>query len=361
MKVLVLFGGRSGEREVSVISARSVMGALEELGHATIGVGITPEGRWIRCDPRDGEGIPADGEPYVLLPDPRAPKDADVIFPAMHGPFGEDGSLQGLFELADVAYVGAGVEGSAIGINKVTHKRLFVEAGLPVVDFVAFDRTEWLSTPDGIRESVEKLGYACFVKPVRLGSSVGISKVHDANELDTAVDRAFDHDDDVLIEAQGFARELEVGVIGEPPVVSVIGEVVPDGEFYDYRAKYLGEWTELKLPADVPPNVAEDVQRLAIRAFRLARCEGFARVDFFFDPATEGLLVNEINTVPGLTPMSMFPRVWEASGKPFPSVVQDLLDHAVARHERRGALEARRAAAHDREVGRRSTGERSGR
>jgi D-alanine-D-alanine ligase len=360
MRVLVVFGGRSGEREVSVMSARSVIAALDELGHETLAVGITPDGRWIRCDPRDGEVVPADGEPYMLLPDPRAPKDADVIFPALHGPFGEDGSLQGLFELADIAYVGAGVEGSAIGINKVTHKRLFVEAGLPVVDFVAFGREEWVSSSDRVREGVDKLGYPCFAKPVHLGSSVGISKVHDAAELDVAVGRAFDHDDDVLIEAQGYSRELEVGVIGEPPVVSIVGEVVPDGEFYDYRAKYGGEWTELKLPADVPSNVAEEIERLAVRAFRAARCEGFARVDFFFDPATDGLLVNEINTVPGLTPMSMFPRVWEASGKPFASVVQDLLDHAIARHERKAALEVRRAAAHDGEVGR-ATGERSGR
>ncbi|MGH2758897.1 MAG: D-alanine--D-alanine ligase A, partial [Actinomycetota bacterium] len=180
MRVLVLFGGRSGEREVSVLSARSVMGALEELGHDAFAVGITPEGRWMRCDPRDGEVVREDGRPYVLLPDPGAPKDADVIFPALHGPFGEDGSLQGLFELADIAYVGAGVEGSAVGLNKVTHKRLFAEAGLPVVDFVAFDRDEWASSADPVRESVEKLGYPCFVKPVRLGSSVGISKVHDA-------------------------------------------------------------------------------------------------------------------------------------------------------------------------------------
>jgi D-alanine-D-alanine ligase len=360
MRVLVLFGGRSSEREVSVLSARAVVAAVDELGHESIGVGITPEGRWVRCDPRDGDVVPAGGEQYVLPPDPLAPKDADVIFPALHGPFGEDGSLQGLFELAGIAYVGAGVEGSAIGINKVTHKRLFVEAGLPVVDFISFDRDEWMSDAERVRESVGKLGYPCFAKPVHLGSSVGISKVHAAAELDAAVDRALDHDDDVVIEAQGFSRELEVGVIGEPPLVSMVGEVVPDGEFYDYRAKYLGEWTELKLPADVPFLVSDAVEELAVRAFRAARCEGFARVDFFYDPATEGLLVNEINTVPGLTPMSMFPRVWEASGKPFPSVVQDLLDHAVARHERKAALESRRAAAHEREVGR-ATGERSGR
>ncbi len=350
MRVLVLFGGRSGEREVSVVSARSVVAALDTLGHESLTVGITSDGRWLRCDPRESDVVPDVGEPFVLLSDPTARKEADVAFPVLHGPFGEDGSLQGLFELADIPYVGSGVEGSAIGINKVTHKRLFVEAGLPVVDFVAFTRAEWESSPAGPREAVEKLGYPSFCKPVRLGSSVGISKVHDGSELDGAVARALRHDDDVIVEAQGYARELEVGVIGEPPVVSVVGEPVPDGEFYDYRAKYSGEWTKLFAPADVPVSVEKAVRELAVAAFRAARCEGFARVDFFLDPATEAVTVNEINTVPGLTPTSMFPRVWEASGKTFDVVVRELLDHALQRHEGKMRLEASRASAHADEV-----------
>jgi D-alanine-D-alanine ligase len=350
MRVLVVFGGRSGEHEVSVISARSVVEALETLGHTVVPVGITPSGRWIHRDARSSDRVPEDGESFLLAPDPRAPKDVDVAFPVLHGPNGEDGSLQGLFELADLPYVGAGVEGSAIGINKVTHKRLFVEAGLPVVDFVAFDREEWDSSRDAVQVAVEKLGYPCFAKPARLGSSVGISKVHDANELADAIERAFRHDEDVLIEAQGYERELEVGVLGDPPEVSLVGEVVPDGEFYDYRAKYLGDWTELKIPADIPQSVEETAVDYALRAFRAARCAGFARVDFFFEPSAERLIVNEINTVPGLTPMSMFPRVWEASGKPFAEVVRVLLEHAVRRHERKAALEARRAAAHEKEI-----------
>ena len=359
MRVLVVFGGRSGEREVSVLSARTVTAAVEALGHEAVTVGIAPSGRWVRCDPRATDAVPEDAELFVLHPDPNLSRDVDVAFPVLHGPYGEDGSLQGLFELADLPYVGAGVEGSAIGINKVTHKRLFAEAGLPVVDFVTFSRDEWIEGAERLREAVDKLGYPCFAKPVRLGSSVGISKVHEPAELETAVARALRHDDDVLVEAQGYARELEVGVLGEPPSVSVVGEVVPDGEFYDYRSKYSGEWTELRMPADVPQRAAAAVADLALRAFRAARCEGFARVDFFFDPATEALIVNEINTVPGLTEMSMFPRVWEASGKPFPVVVQELLDHALRRHERRRALEASRAAAHADEVGFR--GGRSGR
>jgi D-alanine-D-alanine ligase len=348
VRVLVLFGGRSGEHEVSVISARAVVGALGELGHDAVTVGITRDGRWVLTRPEERDRV-GDGEPYVLAADPHAPRDVDVVFPVLHGPHGEDGSLQGLFELADVAYVGAGVEGSAIGINKITHKRLFVEAGLPVVDFVAFSRRDW---PGEVADAIDKLGYPCFAKPARLGSSVGISMVHDRGELARAVERALRHDDDVIVEAQGYARELEVGVLGDPAEASMVGEVVPDGEFYDYRAKYLGDWTELRIPADVPPPVERAVHDLALRAFAAARCEGFARVDFFLDSATEGLLVNEINTVPGLTPTSMFPRLWEASGKSLPEVVRALLDHALARHERKRALEASRAAAHDEEIGR---------
>ena len=351
MRVLVIFGGRSGEHEVSVISARSVVRALAELGHDAVTVGITREGRWVRAGPEHTDRV-MDGEPFVLVPDPQARKEVDVAFPVLHGPHGEDGSLQGLLELADVPYVGAGIEGSAIGMNKVTHKRLFAEAGLPIVDFVAFTRDEWTTSASRIRDAVDKLGYPCFAKPVHLGSSVGISVVHDRAELDDAVVRAARHDDEVLVEAKGYARELEVGVLGDPPEVSPIGEIVPDGEFYDYRAKYLGDWTELRIPADVPPTVERTINDYALRAFKAARCEGFARVDFFCDPATEALLVNEINTVPGLTPTSMFPRVWEASGKSFADVVRILLDDALARHERKIALEAARAAAHDEEIGR---------
>jgi len=348
MKVLVLFGGRSGEHEVSVISARLVVDALTELGHEAICVGITRDGRWVKQRPDEADRVEESKEAFVLAPMPHANPGIDVVFPVLHGPNGEDGSLQGLFELADIPYVGAGVEGSAIGINKITHKKLFAQAGLPVVDFVSFTRDEW---PDPtLVDAIEKLGYPSFSKPARLGSSVGISKIHDVGEIDAAVERALRHDDDVIIEAQGYAREIEVGVLGDPPEVSVVGEVVPDGEFYDYRAKYLGDWTELRIPADVPPAVERAVHELAVRAFRISRAEGFARVDFFFDPATDALQVNEINTVPGMTPNSMFPLLWETSGKPFPEVVRALLIHALARHEGKTNLEAARAAAHDDEV-----------
>ncbi len=350
MRVLVLFGGRSGEHEVSVTSARLVTKALAELGHEALTVGITRDGRWVRCAPEDADRVEGGGEPFLLVPDPHAVKEADVAFPVLHGPYGEDGSLQGLFELADLPYVGAGVEGSAIGINKITHKRLFAGAGLPIVDFVAFSRDEWAASRKELSNEIDKLGYPSFAKPARLGSSVGISKIGDRSEVEAAIERALRHDDDVLVEAHGFPREIEVGVLGEPPQVSCVGEVVPDGDFYDYRAKYLGEWTELSIPADVPLNVQRTVEHLALRAFRAARCEGFARIDFFYDPATEGLQLNEINTVPGMTPHSMFPRVWEASGKPFAEVVRALLAHALARHERKTKLETNRSAAHDEEI-----------
>ncbi len=349
MRVLVVFGGRSGEHEVSVISARLVVDALQELGHDAVCVGIARDGRWVQQRPQDADRVDESRERFVLTPMPGS-NDVDVVFPVLHGPNGEDGSLQGLFELADLPYVGAGIEGSAIGINKITHKKLFAQAGLPVVDFVAFTRDDWADNAGRLTNAIEKLGYPSFAKPARLGSSVGISKIHAAGEIEEAVRRAFKHDDDVLIEAQGFPREIEVGVLGDPPAVSVVGEVIPDGDFYDYRAKYLGDWTELRIPADVPSRAESQVRDLAVKAFNVSRCEGFARVDFFFDPATESLQINEINTVPGMTPNSMFPLLWEASGKPFTQVVAALLEHAMLRHARKSELEAARAAAHDEEI-----------
>jgi D-alanine-D-alanine ligase len=291
---------------------------------------------------------------YRFLPDPQEPKDIDVVFPVFHGPFGEDGSLQGLFELGDVPYVGAGVEGSAIGLNKWVHRSLFRGAGIPVVETLAFDRSAWEKHPGQWRTQIaDTLGFPCFVKPAHLGSSVGISRVADREAIEWAMDRAFQHDEFVLVEAFGGSRELEVGVLdGSPPIVSVPGEVLPSGEFYDYESKYHSEATDLRIPADVPADVALRIRDYAIKAFGSARCEGFARVDFFWEPKKDRLLVNEINTIPGLTKTSMFPKLWEESGWPFPDVVQRLLDNAIERHERKAKLEAARRAAHDDEIGR---------
>jgi D-alanine-D-alanine ligase len=351
VRVLVLFGGRSGEHEVSVLSARSVVDALGVLGHTVIPVGITRDGRWVKAHPHAGDRV-LDGDQYLLRPTPQARRTVDVVFPALHGPFGEDGSLQGLFELADLPYVGSGIEGSAIGLDKWVQRRLFADAGLSVVESLAFARAAW----DGERGRWtslvgERLGYPCFTKPAHLGSSVGISKVASAAQLDAAMERAFQHDEIVVVEALGGPRELEVGVIdGSPPMVSVTGEVVPAGDFYDYDSKYLTADTQLQIPAEVGEPLRRRIVDNAIRAFGVARCEGFARVDFFYDPKTDVLRVNEINTIPGLTASSMFPKVWEASGVPFSDVVQRLLDHAIERHERKAKLEAARAAAHDDEI-----------
>lgn len=353
MRVLVVFGGRSGEHEVSVVSSRAVVDALEHLGHEPLTVGITRGGRWTRCDPRAVAAVPEDGPPYTIGADALGPHGTDVAFPVLHGPYGEDGCIQGLFELADVPYVGSGVEGSAIGMNKVVHKRLFAAAGLPVVELVAFTRADWTARADELTRAAEKLGFPCYAKPAHLGSSVGISKVGAPGEIAAAVERALVHDDLVLIEASGGSRELEVGVIEDASGgvdVSCVGEIAVEGGFYDYRAKYGDSGaTTLIVPAGVGDALADEIRSCAERAFRVSGAAGYARVDFFHDDAG-GLVLNEINTAPGLTPVSMFPRVWAASGAGFPAVVARLLDHALARHRRKAALESARAAAHAGEI-----------
>jgi D-alanine-D-alanine ligase len=352
MRVLVLFGGRSGEHEVSVLSARTVVEALEAAGHIAVPVGITRDGRWVRWHPHAGDRVLEGGEPFSFSPDPSIRRDVDVVFPVFHGPFGEDGSLQGLFELADLPYVGSGIEGSAIGLNKWVHRSLFREAGIPVVETLAFSRIAWDADPSSWLSSITALGFPSFVKPAHLGSSVGVSRVTSRSEIAGAMDRAFQHDDLVLVEAFGGPREVEVGVIdGNPPMVSLPGEIVAPGGFYDYRSKYHSRDTELRLPADVPQATYDRMVDLALKAFGISRAEGFARVDFFYEPSADSLVVNEINTIPGLTTSSMFPKVWEASGVAFPDVVQRLLGHAIERHERKLKLEAARAAAHDTETG----------
>ena len=352
MRVLVLFGGRSGEHEVSVLSARSVVDALGTLGHTVVPVGITREGRWVKQHPHAADRVLEDGDPYTFRPTPQSRKNVDVVFPALHGPFGEDGALQGLFELSDLPYVGSGIEGSAIGLDKWVQRRLFADAGLDVVDSLAFARDAWDQDRGRWTSLIaDRLRFPCFTKPAHLGSSVGISRVTRPDELDRAMERAFRHDDIVVVEAFGGPREIEVGVLdASPPMVSVPGEVVPAGDFYDYDSKYLTADTQLRIPAEIDEALRKRINDCAIRAFGVARCEGFARIDFFYDPKSDALRVNEINTIPGLTESSMFPKVWAASGVPFHEVVQHLLEHAIGRHERKAKLEAARAAAHDDEI-----------
>jgi D-alanine-D-alanine ligase len=353
-RVAVLFGGRSAEHEVSCISARFVIDALDPRRTEVVPIGITREGRWHRMsgppalpeetgrmpEVTDGTGTVVElaaeaGSRELVAPDgSRQP--IDVVFPVLHGPFGEDGTVQGLLELAGVPYVGAGVLGSAIGMDKDVQKRLFLHAGLPVGPFETVHEVDWTDEPEPVQAAAEALGYPLFTKPATLGSSVGVSKVRTPAELAVGLEEAFRYARYALIEkgAEG-AREIECAVLGnDEPVASVAGEIVPDGhEFYDYGAKYLDEHgAQLLIPADLEPEVLEDVQRLAIAAFRAARCAGMARVDFFLLEKDE-LWVNELNTVPGFTSISMYPKLWEASGLPYGALVERLLDLAIERHE----------------------------
>jgi D-alanine-D-alanine ligase len=270
----------------------------------------------------------------ALVAEGGARREIDVVFPVLHGPFGEDGTIQGMLELAGVPYVGAGVLASAVGMDKAVQKALFAAAGLPVVRHEVVHERDWEEDREGVEARAASLGLPVFVKPATLGSSVGITKVRRPQDLAGAVEGALSYARKVLVEAaMEGAREIECAVLGnDDPVASVPGEVVPAGEFYDYRAKYLEEGTRLEVPADLPPEVAEEVQRLAVAAFRAVDCAGMARVDFFL--SGDRLTVNEINTIPGFTEVSMYPRMWEASGLPLPDLVDRLLDLAIERHQK---------------------------
>src|SRR5689334_13142752 len=385
LRVGVLFGGRSGEHEVSLLSAASVLDAIDKSKYEVVPIGITKEGRWVTAshaerllkgktaattEPRSlragdpettsaaavlarGEGVvvpPMPGENHSsLMPfetDARElraamnPVDVDVIFPVLHGTFGEDGTIQGLLELADIAYVGAGVLGSAAGMDKDVMKRLFRDAGLPIVKHVTVLRSAWREEPKKIRKQVESaLKYPVFVKPANLGSSVGISKVHDAGELAAAMDEAARYDRKLVIEegvggAKAKAREIECSVLGnDKPIASVPGEVVPIKEFYDYNAKYLDEGSELIIPAKLTKAKQKEVQRLAIQAFQAVDCAGLARVDFLMDPRTGKMFVNEINTMPGFTSISMYPKLWAATGIAYAELIDRLIQLGLQRYQ----------------------------
>ncbi|HET9671544.1 MAG TPA: D-alanine--D-alanine ligase family protein [Actinomycetota bacterium] len=355
LRVAVLFGGRSAEHEVSCLSARSVIDALDLDEVEVIPIGISREGRWHRLPgppalpsetgrmpeviPGAGTAVELAGEAasseLVSADGSREP--VDVVFPVLHGPAGEDGAVQGLLELAGVPYVGSGVLGSALGLHKDVQKRLLRDAGIPIGPYEPVHEREWLDDPAPAEAAARALGYPVFVKPATLGSSVGVTRVDEEAGLAPALREAFRYAREALVEraAQG-ARELECSVLGnDEPVASVPGEIVTEGHaFYDYEAKYLDEHgARLLIPADVPPEVRTEVQRLAIASFRAIRCAGMARVDFFL--LDDGQLwVNEVNTIPGFTSISMYPKLWEASGLPYPELVRRLLDLAI---ERRGA------------------------
>jgi D-alanine-D-alanine ligase len=393
LRVGILFGGRSGEHEVSLLSAASVVNAIDKTKYEVVPIGITKDGRWLTAEHAErllkgknkneehadksvratqtqlragdpeatpGAAVLARGESVVVPPEP-ARRDAglvpfqtdanlrrasdrainvDVIFPVLHGTFGEDGTIQGLLELADIAYVGAGVLGSSAGMDKDIMKSLFRAAGLPIVKHVTVLRSQFEGEAKKTQKLVEsKLKYPVFVKPANLGSSVGISKAHDRKELGPAIAEAAKFDRKIVIEEgvggkKNKAREIECAVLGnDDPKASIAGEIVPCKEFYDYDAKYLAEGSELVIPAKITKAEMKTVQRLAIAAFQAVDCTGLARVDFLMDPKSRRIYVNEINTMPGFTAISMYPKLWGATGLPYPDLIDRLIQFGIERHE----------------------------
>jgi D-alanine-D-alanine ligase len=383
LRVGILFGGRSGEHEVSLLSAASVLQAIDKDKYEVVPIGITKDGHWLTAadaenllqgklmieprhlragdpDTTQAAAVLAQGEAVVVPPEPihresglvpfqtdaalmrRASDRAinvDVIFPVLHGTFGEDGTIQGLLELADIAYVGSGVLGSAAGMDKDIMKSLFIAAGIPLVKHVTILRSDWEKEPKKVQKLVEsKLRYPVFVKPANLGSSVGISKAHDHKELGPAIEEAAKFDRKIVIE-QGVggknakAREIECSVLGnDDPIASIPGEIVPVKEFYDYSAKYLDEGSELIIPAKLTKTETKKVQELAVRAFKAVDCSGLARVDFLMEPGTRKIYLNEVNTMPGFTAISMYPKLWAASGLKYADLIDRLIQLGLERH-----------------------------
>jgi len=360
-RVAVVFGGRSSEHGISCVTAGSVLQAIDREKYDVVPVGIATDGRWVlesgdtdrlriesadKLPAVDGTGAAvalarATGSTDLVVQDPAEPPrtlgEVDVVFPLLHGPWGEDGTIQGMFEMAGVRYVGAGVLASAVSMDKAYMKIVLQAAGLPVMPSVTVTERDWERDAAGCRERAARLGYPLFVKPARGGSSYGISKAHDASELDECLEEAFRHDPKVLLEvsAEG-GREVECGVLQAPdgtPETSLPAElrVGGDHEFYDFAAKYLpDEATEIDIPADLPPDVSAALRDMAARAFEAVGCEGLARVDFFVMP-DGSLVINEINTMPGFTPTSMFPQMWAATGLDYPALVDRLIQLAMRR------------------------------
>jgi D-alanine-D-alanine ligase len=337
VRIAVLFGGRSGEHEISLLSAANVMAGLQSAGYEVIPVGIDRSGKWLagaEAHTLLSESKPIDGtDPGQAL----AGVGVDVVFPVLHGPYGEDGSVQGLLEMAGLPYVGCGVLASALAMDKVMSKRVFREQGLHIAEYVSFRGSDW---PAATPEVERACGYPCFVKPANLGSSVGVSKAHDPAELDQAVRLAARYDSKIVVErCVPEAREIECAVLGnDRPHASVPGEIVPSREFYDYAAKYLEGGSEPHIPAELPPELTRQVQQEAVKAFQALDCSGLARVDFLLSRTTGELYLNELNTMPGFTATSMCPKLWEASGLPLDRLLDRLIELALERHRQRAAL-----------------------
>ncbi len=387
LRVAILFGGRSGEHEVSLLSAASILKSIDRKRFEVIPIGISKTGQWLTgpnaqalltgqsapdpllLSPEDATPAqPANSTPpptpvTALIPDaatlgvPSLSAKIDVIFPVLHGTFGEDGTIQGLFELADIAYVGSGVLGSSAGMDKDAMKRLFQAARLPIVRHLTVLRSQWEQSPRKITAAVEAaLQYPVFVKPANLGSSVGISKVHDRKELAPALNLAARYDRKIVIEegvtgkgsksktpgktvarVHTKARELEVAVLGnDDPKASVVGEIIPGKEFYDYEAKYLSEGSIPIIPAKITATESRQIRAMAIEAFRACDLAGLARVDFLMEPdGKRRIYLNEVNTIPGFTSISMYPKLWQASGLSYPDLITRLIELALERHQER--------------------------
>jgi D-alanine-D-alanine ligase len=318
LRVAVLYGGRSGEHEISLRSAESIIAAMDPDRYEVQRIFITPEGLW---------------EPRAISPEPGGNPGIDVVFPVLHGTFGEDGTVQGLLELAGLPYVGAGVLGSAVAMDKEVTKRLLRERGLPVAEFVVLARGEY-----DLDDICSRLPFPMFVKPANLGSSVGISKVKTREELSRALEFAGEFDRKILVERGIAGREFECSVLGNNnPVAAVPCEILPSREFYDYEDKYLLGASKTVLPADLTPDQTREVQRLAVACYQAVHCEGMARVDFLLESATGKFYINEPNTIPGFTSISMYPKMWEAAGLPYAELISRLIDLALERHREREA------------------------
>ena len=358
IRVGILFGGRSAEHEVSLVSASSIIEALDRKKYVVFPIGITPEGRWLSSkdaikllkEKSSVESLPE----HLILPDPRKQglveintsgvaeiQNIDVVFPVMHGTFGEDGTVQGLLELAGVPYVGAGVLGSAVGMDKVIQKLVLEAAKIRVAQGLSFLISEFEEGQKKIVVRIEEeLQYPCFVKPSNTGSSIGISKAHDQKELIDAVALAGQYDRKIVVEKSiEKAREIECGVIGnDKPAASVLGEIIPSNEFYDYDAKYVDGKSTSIIPADIPKWAVRKIQYIACKAFKVLDCSGMARVDFLVQGNGSKIFLNEINTIPGFTSISMFPKLWEASGLSYSDLLDKLIQLALERHRAKSVL-----------------------
>jgi D-alanine-D-alanine ligase len=366
IRIGILFGGRSAEHQVSLVSAQSIINALDKNRYEIIPIGITQSGQWIsgkealsslianqpnKCD---RVYLPADPTQQNLLP---GGQKLDVVFPVVHGTFGEDGTLQGLLELADIPYVGAGVLGSSLSMDKILQKQICLQVGIPCVEYLWLKGADWtnplkdapkqthqlanMSQEIILEQIVKRLGLPVFVKPPNLGSSVGISKAHSKTELKDAIELALKYDRKVLIEKSiENAREIEVSVLGnEKPKASVAGEVLPSNEFYDYDAKYVDGASDLKIPAELPEQLHLNIRNMAIKTAIAVEVEGMARVDFLLDPKTDKFYLNELNTIPGFTSISMYPKLWQATGLDYPDLLDELVQLAFDRFAQKKKLQ----------------------